>query len=72
MIAAQWGDWGNGIPPGRSFKGRGGQNPRLLQAFGALDRALSRWQREQERKSRQTAKPSIFEDPEIAALWGGK
>lgn len=35
-IIAQWRDWQRGIPPGRGWHGRGGQNPRLLAAFSRL------------------------------------
>jgi hypothetical protein len=38
-VEAAWLDWERGIPPTREWLGRGGQNPRLLAAFAALDRA---------------------------------
>lgn len=42
VIAAQWADWKRGISPTRKPKGRGGQNPLLLECFDALDRAEAR------------------------------
>jgi hypothetical protein len=41
-IFEMWVDWQRGVPPSREWKGRGAQNPRLLQAFAALDRARAR------------------------------
>lgn len=37
----QWAEWQRGIPSSREWCGRNGQNPYLLQAFGALERARS-------------------------------
>lgn len=37
QICHQWQAWKIGIPPGREWKGRGAQNPRLLRAFAVLD-----------------------------------
>lgn len=51
-LAAAWLDWTERhIPPTRKWRGRGGQNPWVLQAFGALDRARARAQAEAERKA---------------------
>lgn len=41
-LAALWGDWKQGIPPTREWRGRGAQNPRLLLAFATLERAHAR------------------------------
>ena len=43
-----WGDWQNGIPPGREWRGRGAQNPRLLDAFGVLGSAQAQAQAERD------------------------
>lgn len=41
-IVRQWQDWQRGIPPSREWSGRSAQNPFLLEAFAALDRAENR------------------------------
>lgn len=44
-IIRQYQCWQNGIPPGREWRGRGGQNPRLLACFerlGAIDGEANR------------------------------
>lgn len=53
LIIRQWQAWQNGVPPTREWLGYGGQNPYLLQAFEALDRARD--------TARQTSRPK--EDP---------
>lgn len=40
-VCASWSDWRRGIPPGREWAGRGGQNALLLRAYGHLDRAMA-------------------------------
>lgn len=64
-IAAMWRDWQHGIPPGREWRGRGAQNPRLLEAFAALERA--EWGAQRQRAKRQR---DLFQDPEIMRLQG--
>lgn len=36
-VLRQWRTWQTGIPPSREWKGRGGQNPKLLAAFERLE-----------------------------------
>ena len=42
QIAEEWAAWKNGIPPSSQWGGLNAQNPRLLRAFAALDRAETR------------------------------
>ena len=67
VIVGQWSDWQNGIPLGRRWLGRWGQNPRLLAAFAAVGRAYGRWQDSLMPKG---GGGSIHEHPEVRALRG--
>ena len=61
-LAGAWQDWRNGIPPGREWVGRGAQNPWLLLAFAALDRAQATAQGEaRESLGRQRESRESFE-----------
>jgi hypothetical protein len=42
QVIREWMDWKNGIPPSREWSGRAGQNPHLLDAFAAINRAEGR------------------------------
>lgn len=42
QIIREWQDWKNGIPPSREWSGRAAQNPHLLAAFNAINRAEGR------------------------------
>lgn len=44
ILGRQWRDYQKGVVPSREVLGRAGQNPHLLAAFSALDRAEARSQ----------------------------
>lgn len=45
-IVEEWGAWKQGIPPSSEWAGLNAQNPHLLRAFAALDRAEVRANRD--------------------------
>ena len=51
QIIGQWRDWLRGIPPGRKWRGRGAQNPLLLQAFDLLTSVENAYRNEIDNRS---------------------